>query len=86
MKDNIKKIVEIKIGFDTDREEISYIESDFMNEEYNYKDPIEYTVKLMEMALEKWIREKIGIICPNCDSTLEEGWLFCAYCGYDPNK
>jgi len=77
-----KRTIEVIIGFNLDKEEIEYIKSDFLNEVYGYKDPIGYTAKLIEMGLEKWIREKIGIFCPNCDETLEENWSFCPECGW----
>lgn len=77
-----RKSVEVIIGFDVDEEEIVYIKSDFMDEELGFKDPIGYTAKLIQMALETWIRDKIGIHCPNCDFELEENWICCPNCGW----
>ena len=81
-----ERIIEVVIGFNADREEIEYIKSDFLIEKYNYKDPINYTAKLMEMGLEKWIREKIGIFCPKCEEELQEGWSFCPSCGWSSKR
>lgn len=81
-----KNIVEVKVGFDLDEEKIKYIESDFMKNEDNYKHPIEYTARLLEFALEKWIREQVGVFCPNCDIELEEGWKYCPNCGWSENE
>lgn len=85
MKDN-KSIIEVVIGFNRDREIIEYIKSDFMDEETSYKDPIGYTAKLIQMGLEKWIRDKIGISCPKCDTEFKEEWEFCPYCGWNPDE
>jgi len=81
-----KTTIEVVIGFDVNIEEIKYIKSDFMKEEYGFKDPIGYTAKLIQMSLEKWVREKIGIFCPNCDSAMEEGWIFCPNCGWGSDE
>lgn len=81
-----KKIIEVVIGFDRDREEIKYIKSDFMDKKYGFKDPIGYTAQLIQMGLEKWIRDKIGVYCPDCDSELEEDWQYCPKCGWNPNE
>lgn len=78
-----KKIIEIYIGFNTNTEKIEYINSDFMDEDLNYKDPIGYTGQLMEMALEKWVRDNIGVHCPECSVELEEDWKFCPNCGWN---
>lgn len=82
----MRNLVEVTIGFNLNSDEIEYIKSDFMNEKSNFKDPIGYTARLIEMGLEKWIREKIGIFCPNCDSELKEEWTFCPSCGWNPDK
>lgn len=83
-----KKDVDVKvlIGFNLDSEKITYIKSDFMDEKYNFKWPIEYTARLLQMALEKWIREKIGISCPKCDLDFQEEWKFCPNCGWNPEE
>jgi len=86
MEDKVKKVIEVIIRFDTDKEEVIDIESDFMNEKYNFKSPIEYTARLIQMALEKWIRDKIGIVCPECDNEFKEGWKFCPNCGWNPDE
>ena len=78
-----KRIIEIVIGFNANNEKIEYIKSDFFNESYGYKDPNGYTVQLMQMAQEKWIREKIGIFCPECELIMEEDWIFCPECGWN---
>ena len=75
-------IIKVEVGFDFKDEEISYIRSDFLKEDLGFKDPIGYTAQLLQMALEKWVREKIGIFCPECDFTLEEGWAYCPECGW----
>jgi hypothetical protein len=76
------RIVEIKIGFDVDDEEIKYIKSDFMDKSREFKEPVEYTVQLIQMALEKFIRDHIGLQCPECGIEIQEGWGFCPKCGY----
>ncbi len=48
----LKRTIEIVIGFNANDEEIEYIKSDFMREEYGYTDPIGYTAKLIQMGLE----------------------------------
>lgn len=86
MKDQEKNIVEVIIGFNKNEERIEYIKSDFMDKDSNYKDPIGYTVKLIQMGLEHWIREKIGIFCPECDVEFQEDWKFCPNCGWCPDE
>lgn len=81
-KKNVKGTIEVIIGFNLNDEEIEYIKSEFFNESYGYKDPIGYTAKLIEMALEKWIREKIGIFCPKCEEEMKENWIYCPNCGW----
>jgi hypothetical protein len=78
-----KRTIEVVIGFDATEEKIDYIKSDFINEEYGFKDPVGYTAKLIEMGLEWWIREKIGIFCPECDVEMDEGWQYCPKCGWN---
>lgn len=84
--EELKNIVEVKIGFNIERDKIAFIDSDFMDERYNFKNPIDYTTKLIQMALEKWIRDKIGIFCPKCDKEFKEGWTFCPVCGWNANE
>jgi hypothetical protein len=81
--DKIKepKKVNIVLTFDLDTEELS-IHSGFMDRKKDFKDPIGYTVNMLEMAIEKWIKENIGFYCPNCDAEMEEDWLYCPACGY----
>jgi hypothetical protein len=81
-----KSKVGIIIEFDLNTEEITNIKSDFMVESYEFKDPIGYTAKLLQMALEKWVREKIGVFCPECDTPIDEGWKFCPECGWNNNN
>jgi len=78
-----KRTIEVTIGFNVNKEEIEYIKSDFFDDAYGYKDPTGYTAKLIQMGLEKWIREKIGIFCPECDAALEEDWIYCPSCGWN---
>lgn len=78
----MKKTFEVIIGFNANKEEIEYIKSDFLNEEFGFKDPIGYTAKLIQMGLETWIRDKIGIFCPSCEVELQENWIFCPNCGW----
>lgn len=82
----MKRIIEVTIGFDTDREKIEYIKSDFLREDYSYKDPIGYTAKLIGMGLDWWVKEKIGLFCPECETELSEGWQFCPSCGWSNTK
>jgi len=82
MTEHKRKSVEVVIGFNAEEEEIEYIKSDFMLEEYGFKDPIGYTAKLIQMALETWIRDKIGIYCPECNNELQENWICCPNCGW----
>jgi len=77
-----KRIVEVVVGFDVNEEKIDYIKSDFMDETLGFKDPIEYTAKLLQMGLEKWVRDNIGLLCPNCDAEIQENWRYCPECGW----
>lgn len=86
MGDEPKKLIEVTIGFNADREKIEYIKSDFMEEKYGFKDPIGYTAQLIQMGLEKWVRDNIGIFCPECDFELSEGWSFCPNCGWSSDE
>ena len=78
----MKNIVEVIIGFNVNTEEIAYIKSDFESPDLGYKDPVQYTISLLQMAYEKYLREKIGILCPNCEIEMQEGWSFCPNCGW----
>ena len=84
MTDN--DIIEVRIGFDRNKEEIIYIKSDFMDEDVGFKDPIGYTAQLIQMGLEKWIRDKVGIICNECNLEFQEGWSYCPNCGWNLNE
>lgn len=79
--EEIPREVKVTIIFDLDSEECE-IESGFEDSRYGFNDPIDYTAKLLQMALEKWIREKIGIVCPACGKDFEDDWNFCPECGY----
>ena len=79
-------IIKITIGFNRDTEKIDFIDSDFMNKKADFKDPTGYTAQLIQMALEKWIRDTIGISCPECDGEFKEGWSYCPKCGWNPNE
>jgi hypothetical protein len=76
--------VEVLIKFDLDTEECEIL-SGFEDERLAFQDPIDYTAKLLQMAWEKWVREKIGIICPVCEREAEDDWNFCPDCGYTWN-
>ena len=82
----MKKIVEVKIGFNIEREVIEYVKSDFMDNDSGYKDPIDYTVKLISMGLEKFLEEHVGIKCPECNIELDKEWSFCPGCGWNSNS
>lgn len=73
--------VEVVITYDLDNEDIE-IKSGFMNNPEGFKDPIGYTSHLIELALEKWIREKIGITCPECGTELNPEWDYCPKCSW----
>ena len=82
----MKEIIEVRIGFNTTREEIQYINSDFMANAEEYKDPIGYTAQLLQMAYDKWLAENIGIFCPECDERMHQDWMFCPNCGWGDKK
>ena len=68
MKESIKVLIEYMI----DADEV-VIKSQF-------KDDLK-TYKLIKLGLDKWINEKIGYHCPNCDSTVDKNQEFCGQCG-----
>ena len=78
-KDNRIVIVTLTYGLDTDKLKI---DSQFENPKFDFKDPIGYTSHLLQMALEKWIRERVGMVCPNCSLEMNEDWDWCPKCGY----
>lgn len=77
-----ENIVQIVIGFNMITEEIQYINSDFEKQAEAYKDPIGYTAQLLQMAYDKWLAEKIGLFCPECDERMHQDWVFCPNCGW----
>lgn len=77
--DDRKVSVTLTFGLDTD--ELT-IDSQFENKESEFKDPIGYTTHLLQMGLEKWIRTKVGMICPGCSIDMDEDWDWCPKCGY----
>jgi hypothetical protein len=81
MEAESKEVREVKVTlvYNLDEDAV-YIDSGFFA--LGFKDPIGYTAKLMEMALEKWIIEKIGISCPECDIQIDPEWNFCPQCGW----
>lgn len=73
--------VAVILKFDLDTEKLE-IESGFEDKGLAFKDPIGYTTHLLQMGLEKWIREKVGMVCPGCSIEMDEDWDFCPKCGY----
>jgi len=73
--------VEVKITFDLNTEEV-VVDSGFMNFKNEFKEPEQYTSRLLQMALVKWIKEYIGIVCPECDLKFEKEWTHCPQCGW----
>jgi len=45
-----------------------------------FRDPAR-TLKLIQMGMEKWITEYIGLRCPDCEETIQANWEYCNYCG-----
>ena len=78
-KNDIREVAVI-LKFNLNTEELE-IESGFEDAGLAFKDPIGYTTNLLQMGLEKWIREKVGMVCPNCSVEMEESWDFCPKCG-----
>jgi len=72
-------VVALKFNLDTEKLEI---DSGFKDTGLAFKDPIGYTTHLLQMALEKWIREEVGMICPGCSIEMAEDWDYCPKCGY----
>ena len=81
VENDVDRIIELRIGFNLNNEEIEYIKSGFFNDKFAFKDPVSYTISLMEMALDKYIGENGGFGCPKCDEEFVEGWKFCPNCG-----
>ena len=79
-KDNPRE-VSVKLTYNLDTDDL-IIDSEFENSGLVFKDPIGYTTHLLQMGLEKWIREKVGMICPNCSVDMDEDWDWCPKCGY----
>ena len=79
VKENRVVTVTLSYGLDTDK---LTIDSQFENTKLDFKDPIGYTTHLLQMALEKWIREKVGMVCPSCSLEMNEDWDWCPKCGY----
>ena len=75
------RVVAVILNYDLDTEEL-VIDSGFEAIGLAFKDPIGYTTHLLQMALEKWIREKVGMICPGCSIEMDETWDYCPKCGY----
>ncbi len=76
-----KREVVVLLKFNLDTEELE-IDSGFVKSGLAFKDPVGYTTHLLQLALEKWIREKVGMVCPNCSIEMDESWDFCPKCGY----
>lgn len=79
-KDDTRE-VSVVLTYNLDTDEL-VIDSGFENSGMVFKDPIEYTTHLLQMGLEKWIREKVGMVCPSCSVDMDESWDFCPKCGY----
>lgn len=79
--DKSKEVREVKVTlvYNLDEDTVN-IDSGFLA--LGFKDPIGYTAKLIEMALEKWIVEKIGVNCPKCEIPINPEWNFCPECGW----
>lgn len=75
----MKEIVEIKIIYDLNNDTINVI-SGFENNDF--EDPIGNTTRLIELGLEKWIIEKVGLYCPKCEIKMQPSWEFCPQCGW----
>lgn len=45
-----------------------------------WNDP-ERTLKQIQLGLEKWVKEYIGLKCPHCDEKINGNWEYCSYCG-----
>ena len=56
------------------------IEEDEIIVKSEFQDPSR-TLKLIQMGMEKWINEYIGLRCPYCDEPVGKNWEFCSYCG-----
>jgi hypothetical protein len=82
-KESSKREVKVTLVYDLEHDTVN-IDSGFFNSDF--KDPIGYTAKLIEMSLEKWILEKIGMECPNCDIKIDPEWNFCPQCGWSWKK
>ena len=80
------RIIEVIVGFDVNEEKVDYIKSDFMDESLGFQDTIGYTAKLLQMGLETWVRDNIGLLCPECDSEMKEDWKYCPECGWTTNE
>lgn len=78
--DDVRKI-SVTLTYDLNTDELD-IDSGFENKGIVFADPIGYTTHLLQMGLEKWIREKVGMICPNCSLQMNEDWDWCPKCGY----
>lgn len=73
-------IITVKVSFDDDNDKLT-IESDFMNKD-GFKNPENDTLKLLQMAMEKWIIDKIGLYCPKCEIKIKPEWSYCPNCGW----
>lgn len=45
-----------------------------------FKD-VNQTLKLIALAHDKWLKDKIGFKCPNCGTLIDSKWEYCANCG-----
>ena len=79
VEDNRTVSIILTYGLDTDKLKI---DSQFENPKYDFKDPIGYTTHLLQLALEKWIIERVGMVCPSCSVEMNEDWDWCPKCGY----
>jgi hypothetical protein len=79
--DDNKRTVSVTLTYNLNTEDLS-IDSEFETSGLVFSDPIGYTTHLIQMGLEKWIREKVGMVCPNCSAEMDETWDWCPKCGY----
>ena len=78
--DDVRK-VSVVLTYDLNTDELE-IDSGFEKKQMVFADPIGYTTHLLQLGLEKWIREKVGMVCPNCSVEMNEDWDWCPKCGY----
>lgn len=73
------EIIEVKIIYDMNTDEV-VVKSGFENGQFD--DPVGSTLRLIEYGLEKWIVERVGLFCPNCEIKIQPEWSLCPSCGW----